>query len=107
MGTETTQKSTTQPRASRVCEMTKKDRPAVAPFTIQEAESLISRLHADWREAIGNYDELIPLLHGTATVIEDCPARNGLQRPESRALGHQGTRPAARQRPYQDAGTAT
>jgi integrase len=37
--------------------MTKKDRPAVAPFTIQEAESLILRLHADWGEAIGNYDE--------------------------------------------------
>lgn len=31
--------------------MTKKDRPAVAPFTIQEAESLIARLHADWGEA--------------------------------------------------------
>jgi integrase len=27
------------------------------PFTIQEAEELISRLHADWGEAIGNYDE--------------------------------------------------
>lgn len=37
--------------------MTKKDRPAVAPFTIQEAEGLTSRLHADWGEAIGNYDE--------------------------------------------------
>jgi integrase len=37
--------------------MTKKDRPAVAPFSIQEAESLISRLHADCGEAIGNYDE--------------------------------------------------
>ncbi len=38
--------------------MTKKDRrPAVAPFTIQEAELLISRLHADWGEAVGNYDE--------------------------------------------------
>jgi integrase len=37
--------------------MTKKDRPPVAPFTIQEAEALISRLHADWGEAIGNYDE--------------------------------------------------
>jgi integrase len=37
--------------------MIKKDRPAVAPFTIQEAELLISRLHADWGEAIGNYDE--------------------------------------------------
>jgi integrase len=37
--------------------MTKKDRPPVAPFTIQEAESLISRLRADWGDAIGNYDE--------------------------------------------------
>ena len=37
--------------------MTKKDRPPVAPFTIQEAEMLISKLHADWGEAIGNYDE--------------------------------------------------
>ena len=37
--------------------MTKKDRPLVAPFTIQEAELLISKLHADWGEAIGNYDE--------------------------------------------------
>ena len=37
--------------------MTKKDRPPVAPFTIQEAELLISRLHADWGQAIGNYDE--------------------------------------------------
>jgi integrase len=37
--------------------MTKKDRPPVAPFTIQEAETLIARLHADWGEAIGNYDE--------------------------------------------------
>ncbi len=37
--------------------MTKKDRPPVAPFTIQEAESLMSRLHVDWGEAIGNYDE--------------------------------------------------
>jgi len=32
--------------------MTKKDRPAVAPFTIQEAESLILRLHADWGAAM-------------------------------------------------------
>jgi integrase len=29
----------------------------VAPFSIQEAELLISKLHADWGEAIGNYDE--------------------------------------------------
>jgi len=37
--------------------MTKKDRPPCRSFTIQEAESLISRPHADWGEAIGNYDE--------------------------------------------------
>jgi integrase len=37
--------------------LTKEDRPPVAPFTIQEAEALISKLHADWGEAIGNYDE--------------------------------------------------
>jgi integrase len=37
--------------------MTKKDRPPVAPFSIQEAELLISKLHADWGEALGNYDE--------------------------------------------------
>jgi hypothetical protein len=37
--------------------MTKKDRPPVAPFSIQEAELLISKLHADWGEASGNYDE--------------------------------------------------
>ncbi len=37
--------------------ISKKDRPVVDPFTIQEAETLIARLHADWGEAIGNYDE--------------------------------------------------
>jgi integrase len=37
--------------------MTKKDRPVVSPFTIPEAEALISRLHVDWGAAIGNYDE--------------------------------------------------
>jgi integrase len=37
--------------------MTKKDRPPVTPFSIQEAELLISKLHADRGEAIGNYDE--------------------------------------------------
>src|SRR5690606_20565805 len=37
--------------------ITKKDRPAVDPFTIYEAEQIIAALHADWGEAIGNYDE--------------------------------------------------
>ena len=63
--------------------MTRKDRPAVAPFTIPEAELLISRLHADWGEAIGNYDEFrfftglrpseqIALLEPITTPVEAC-----------------------------------
>jgi len=35
----------------------KRDRPKVDPFTIQEAERLIEGIHADWGEAIGNFDE--------------------------------------------------
>ena len=37
--------------------MTKKDRPAVDPFTFRRPSRSIARLHADWGEAIGNYDE--------------------------------------------------
>jgi integrase len=36
----------------------KKDRPAIAPFSVQDAEILIAALHRDWGEAQGNYDEL-------------------------------------------------
>ena len=36
----------------------KKDRPAIDPFSIQDAEVLIRALHRDWGEAQGNYDEL-------------------------------------------------
>jgi hypothetical protein len=35
----------------------KKDRPAVDPFSIQDAEVLIAAIHHDWGEAQGNYDE--------------------------------------------------
>ena len=42
----------------RCLRITKKDRPVVDPFTIGEAESLITQLRADWGDAIGNYDEL-------------------------------------------------
>ena len=35
----------------------KKDRPAIDPFSIQDAEILIAALHRDWGEAQGNYDE--------------------------------------------------
>lgn len=37
--------------------ITKKDRPKVDPFTIQEAETIIAAIHRDWGEAQGNYDE--------------------------------------------------
>ena len=63
--------------------ITKKDRPPVAPFTIQEAESLISRLHADWGEAIGNYDEFrfftgLRPSEQIALLVTDYDARRGV-----------------------------
>ena len=63
--------------------MTKKDRPPVAPFTIQEAESLISRLHADWGEALGNYDEFrfftgLRPSEQIALLVTDYDARRGV-----------------------------
>lgn len=36
---------------------TKKDRPPVDPFTIQEAETIIARSHAEFGQAHGNYEE--------------------------------------------------
>jgi integrase len=62
--------------------MTKKA-PPVAPFTIQEAESLISRLHADWGEAIGNYDEFRFFIglrpsEQIALLVTDYDARRGV-----------------------------
>jgi integrase len=47
------------PAASLKCSrIGKKDRPAIDPFSIQDAEVLIAALHRDWGEAPGNYDEL-------------------------------------------------
>ena len=47
------------PAASLKCSrIGKKDRPAIDPFSIQDAEVLIAALHRDWGEAQGNYDEL-------------------------------------------------
>jgi integrase len=47
------------PAAALKCaRMGKKDRPRIDPFSIQEAEVLITALHRDWGEAQGNYDEL-------------------------------------------------
>ncbi len=63
--------------------MTKRDRPPVAPFTIQEAEALISKLHADWGEAIGNYDEFrfftgLRPSEQIALLVTDCDARRAV-----------------------------
>lgn len=43
--------------ALKCLRITKKDRPPIDPFTIQEAEMLISAIHRDRGEAQGNYDE--------------------------------------------------
>jgi integrase len=63
--------------------ITKKDRPSVDPFTIEEAESLISRLHADWGEAIGNYDEFrfftgLRPSEQIALLVTDCHLSKGI-----------------------------
>ena len=48
----------TSPAAGLECfKLTKKDRPTIDPFTIQEAEILIRGIHEEWGEPIGNYDE--------------------------------------------------
>ncbi|HET9394623.1 MAG TPA: hypothetical protein VFO36_01100 [Nitrospiraceae bacterium] len=31
--------------------------PVVDPFSIQDAETLIAKIHRDWGEVQGNYDE--------------------------------------------------
>ena len=63
--------------------ITKKDRPIVDPFTMQEAESLIAKLHADWGEAIGNYDEFrfftgLRPSEQIALLVTDYDARRGV-----------------------------
>ena len=41
----------------RGARMGKKDRPAIDPFGIQDAEIVIAAIHRDWGEAQCNYDE--------------------------------------------------
>jgi integrase len=51
--------SSSDPAAALKCaRIGKKDRPAIDPFSIQDAEVVIAALHRDWGEAQGNYDEL-------------------------------------------------
>ena len=48
----------TNPAAGLDCfRILKKDRPPIDPFTIQEAETLILGIHAEWGEVMGNFDE--------------------------------------------------
>jgi integrase len=46
------------PAAALKCfRLSKKDRRATDPFSVQEAEEIIAGIHSDWGEAQGNYDE--------------------------------------------------
>ena len=48
----------TSPAAGLECfRLTKKDRPKIDPFSIQEAETIIRGIHEEWGEAVGNFDE--------------------------------------------------
>jgi len=62
--------------------ITKKDRPAIDPFSIQEAEALISAIHLDWGEAQGNYDEFrfftgLRPSEQIALLVSDCDIGQG------------------------------
>jgi integrase len=41
----------------RCARLTKKDRPKIDPFAMQDAETIIAAMHRHWGEAQGNYDE--------------------------------------------------
>jgi integrase len=62
--------------------ISKKDRPVIDPFTIQEAETLIAAIHRDWGEAQGNYDEFrfftgLRPSEQIALLVSDCDVRQG------------------------------
>ena len=71
----------------------KKDRPAIDPFSIQYAETLIAALHRDWGEAQGNYDEFrfftgLRPSEGIALVVSDYdPVHRVLSVTKARVLG--------------------
>jgi hypothetical protein len=47
--------------------MARKDRARPDPFRIQDAETLIAQIHADWGEAEGNY-HAFRFFTGTLTI---------------------------------------
>ncbi len=73
--------------------ITKKDRPAVDPFSIHEAEALIRAIHLDWGEAQGNYDEFrfftgLRPSEQIALLVSDCDLGQGkIQISKARVAG--------------------
>jgi integrase len=68
----------------------KKDRPVIDPFTIQDAETLIAKIHRDWGEAQGNYDEFrfftgLRPSEQVALVVSDFDSTGGTSRSTRRA----------------------
>jgi integrase len=62
--------------------LSKKDRRAPDPFTIQEAEALIAAIHRDWGEAQENYDEFrfftgLRPSEEIALLVDDCDLSQG------------------------------
>lgn len=62
--------------------ITKKDRAPIDPFSVAEAEALISALHRDWGEAQGNYDEFrfftgLRPSEQIALLVSDCDLAAG------------------------------
>lgn len=62
--------------------ITKKDRPVVDPFSIQDAETIIAAIHRDWGEAQGNYDEFrfftgLRPSEEIALLVSDCDLVHG------------------------------
>jgi integrase len=82
------------PAASLKCaRIGKNDRPPIDPFSIQDAEVLITAIHRDWGEAQGNYDELrfftgLRPSEEIALVVTDYDAAHGvLSITKARVLG--------------------
>ena len=70
-------------KALKSARIYKKDRPAIDPFSVQDAEVLIAALHRDWGEAQGNYDEFrfftgLRPSEQMALVVTDYDAMNGV-----------------------------
>ena len=62
--------------------VTKKDRPVIDPFSIQEAETLIAAIHRDWSETQGNFDEFrfftgLRPSEQIALLVSDCDVAQG------------------------------